>query len=144
MNYLEPLFKSGHHQIRISPTNIPKTTFKAHQGLYEFLVMPFGLTNAPATFQNLMNHIFNPYLRKLIFFKDILIYNPSLDQHLSHLRIAFKILRSNQLFEKRSKCAFAERKVEYLGHIIKGEGMSTDPKKIVVMVGWTKPQTVKD
>jgi len=116
-------------------------TFKTHQGLYEFLVIPFGLTNAPATFQALMNHIFNPYLRKfiLVFFNNILVYSPSLDQHLTHLRVAFEILKANQLFVKGSKCTFAKVKVEYLGHVIIGEGVSTDPKKIVAMLEWPQP-----
>ena len=71
-----------------------------------------------------MNHIFGPYLRKfiLVFFYDILIYNPSLDQHVTHLRAAFEILKSNQLFVKGSKYTFAKKKVEYLGHIITGDG----------------------
>ena len=137
--------RSGYHEIQVCEDDIPKITFCKHDGHYEFLVMPFGLTNAPSTFQSLMNDIFRSFLRKfvLVFFDDILVYNPSLETHFQHLRIVLMILRENTLFVKQPKYSFLQQKVEYLGHIISEEGVAVDPTKIEAMQGWPKPTNVK-
>jgi len=127
--------RSRHWQVRMHPANVPKTAFRTHEGHYEFLVVSFGLTNTPSTLRALMNHIFKPYLRKfiLVFFDGMLIYSPSYDQHLVHLKRDFEVLRQHTLFAKMSKCSFGKTQVEYLGNVITLHRVSINPKKVAAM-----------
>ena len=133
--------RSGYYQLRVNDVDALKTTFKTRYGHYEFLVMPFGLTNAPATFMDLMNRVFHPYLDQfvVVFIYDILVYSKDAQEHEQHLKIMLRILRDKRLFAKLSKCDFWLKEVSFLGHIVSVEGIRVDPVKIEAIVSWKPP-----
>jgi hypothetical protein len=135
--------RSGYHQIKIRPSDIPKTAFSTRYGLYEFLVMSFGLTNAPAYFMYLMNSVFMTELDKfvMVFIDDILIYSKNAEEHAKHLRIVLQCLREHKLYAKFSKCEFWLDSVKFLGHTISSEGISVDPSKVQEVMDWQPPKS---
>lgn len=137
--------RAGYHQIRLLPGEEAKTAFKTHNGHFEFRVMSFGLTGAPATFQNTMNTVLAPLLRKgvLVFIDDILVYTRTLEEHVQLLRQVFELLDQHQLKVKKSKCAFAQKQLVYLGHVISVGGVATDPKNIAAVQKWETPKSVR-
>lgn len=78
----------------------------------------------------------------MVFLDHILIYSPSLEAHVEHLKLVLAKLREHQLFMKSSKCCFAQSQLCYLGHIISEHGVSTDPEKTTAMMNWPVPQSV--
>ena len=150
MSYLVQFFfskldlRSGYHQILVQPEERHKTAFRTHHGHYEWLVMPFGLTNAPTTFQNLMNQISHDALRKyvLVFFDDILTYSFTWPEHLTHLENVLRVLQQHVLFVKLSKCSLRVLEIEYLGHIVFGQGVSMDSSKVQAICEWPPPTNV--
>ena len=115
----------GYHQLRIRESDVPKTAFRTRYGHYEFLVMSFGLTNAPATFMDLMNQVFRPYLERfvIIFIDDILVYSRSELEHERHMGLVLQTLKQYQLYAKFSKCEFWLGRVGFLGHVVSADGI---------------------
>ena len=100
--------RSGYYQLRVEDVDVPKTAFTTRYDHYEFLVMPFMLTNAPATFMDLMNRVFRPYVDQfvVVFIDDILVYSKDAQEHEQHMRIVMETLREKKLYAKLNECDF--------------------------------------
>lgn len=92
-----------------------------------------------------MNTTLAPGLRRfvIVFFDDILIYSRSYEEQVQHVAQVFQWLAADQWKIKVSKCKFAQRSVAYLGHIISGEGLATDPAKVKAIQDWPTPTSVR-
>ncbi|KAL5538139.1 hypothetical protein UlMin_044217 [Ulmus minor] len=56
----------------------------------------------------------------------------------------FQKLRDNQLYVKREKCAFAQTRINFLGHIIERGQIRMDMKKVRAIQEWKTPANVKE
>ena len=83
-----------------------------------------------------MNRVFKSQLNLfvVVFIDNILAYSLNEESHAAHLRKILKILRKEKLYTKFSKCEFCLKSVAFLGHVISGQGMSVDPKKVETIV----------
>ena len=93
--------------------------------------MPFGLVNAPATFQRLMEVVLAGLAHSMcvVYLDDILVFGKTVSEQNLNLTPATEVSWTTPQTEEVS---LLER-VEYLGHIVSADGVSTDLKKLVAV-----------
>ena len=136
--------KSGYWQVPIAPDDRAKTAFTCRQGHFQFKVMPFGLCNAPATFQGMMNEILREYIDDfvLVYLDDIIVFSRDEEAHERHIQLVLSRLAKHDLVLSESKCHWAASEVEYLGHIVSGNGVRVNPNKVTSIVNWPTPDNI--
>ena len=118
--------RSGYFHIELSEEAKPKTAFVPggpHGSKYQFNRCPFGLSQAPAYFQRLVYEVLRGLPFTFGYLDDILIFSSGVEAHLEHLRKVFLRLREAKLKLKASKCSFFKKHIQYLGHLVSGDGM---------------------
>jgi len=108
--------------------------------------MPFGLCNAGATFQRLMDVVMSGLHLDvcLIYLDDIIVFSKTVEEHIERLVRVLRRLRSAGLKLKPEKCLLMQRSVSFLGHVVSGDGIFTDPLKIKTVTEWRVPSSVKE
>jgi len=122
------------NNVRIKPGDEWKVAFQTNQGLFEPLVMFFRMTNSLATFQTMMNDIFQDLIAEgimVVYLDDILIFTRMEEEHAKAIRRVLQVLQENKLFFHLEKCEFCKEQIEYLGLVILENEVSIDLVKVV-------------
>ena len=134
---------SCYNHINIDPVDQEKTSFITGQGTYCYRVMPFGLKNAGATYQRLVNRMFQKQMGTTIevYIDDMLVKSTTAELHIAHL---FQILREYNMKLNPAKCAFGVSTGKFLGFIVNNRGIEANPDKIKAMLDMPSPSSIKE
>ena len=137
--------RSGYNLIRIRKGDEWKTSSQTSSGHYEYLVMPYGLANAPSVFKAFVNEVLREFLNKfvIVYIDDILIYSPSLQEHVSQVLTVLSQLLWHNLFVKAEKSEFHQTQIAFLGYVINENGIAMDQTKVTAVRDWSPPDNVK-
>ena len=113
---------SRYNQIQMAEEDQEKTAFVTSQGLYCYKVMPFSLKNAGATYQRLVNQMFNKQIGR-----NVEVY---VDHHLDDLKETFNTLRQYSMKLNPTKCAFGVSFGKFLDFMVSQRGKEANPEKV--------------
>jgi len=137
----------GFNNVRIKPGDKWKAAFRTNRGLFEPLVMFFGMTNSPATFQTMMNDIFQDLITEgimVVYLDNILIFTRTEEEHVKAIRQVLQVLQEHKLFLCPEKCEFCKERIEYLGLVISENEVSMDPVRVAGVREWPTPENKMD
>ena len=135
---------SGFWQIPLSPESRLLTTFITPWGRYCFNKLPFGIASAPEFFQRTMSETLRGLPGVANHTDDSLIFGKTKEEHNARLHAVLRKLQSEGLTLNQKKCKFHQTRIEFLGHIIDGNGVSQDPKKTEAIQKMKAPSSITE
>ncbi|XP_075500054.1 uncharacterized protein LOC142538627 [Primulina tabacum] len=117
----------GYHQIPLAKSDQDKASFITSGCTFCYIVMPFGLKNAGATYQRLMNKVFEKQLRRNVevYVDDILGKTKEVAIFIVDLEEIFATLMHYGIKLNPAKCIFGVKSGKFLGFIVTDRGIES-------------------
>jgi len=135
---------NAYYQVELEEQSKEKTAFSTKMGQFCFNRMPFGIAAAPGTFQELMLKVLQNMEGTAVYLDDILIFTESVEEHYRILEEVLRRIGRAGLRINPDKCQVLRKEVKFLGHIINGKGIQTDPSKTEAIKSFQRPKCVKN
>ena len=137
---------SGYNQMRMDPNDQEKMSFITRQGTYCYQVIPFWLKNVGATYQRLVNKMFQKQIGTSmeVYIEDMLVKSVKAELHVDHLAESFQVLKDYKMKLNPTKCAFGVSAGKFLGFIVNSLGIESNPNKIKAVLDMRPPSSTKE
>ncbi|CAJ2677123.1 unnamed protein product [Trifolium pratense] len=136
---------SGYNQIKMAEIDKKKTAFMTESGNYYYNVMPFGLKNAGATYQRMMNKVFNNEIGDMleVYMDDMIVKSEEEVDHTAHLKRVFDQARKYNMRFNPEKCTFGVKAGKFLGFYLTERGIEANPDKCRAFFEFPTPDSKK-
>ncbi|GKB39289.1 reverse transcriptase domain-containing protein, partial [Tanacetum coccineum] len=123
-----------------------KTAFYAGEIVFCYKKMSFGLKNAGATYQRLVDNVFNHQIGRNLeaYVDDMVIKSTSEKEMLKDMQETFERFQSINMKLNPKKCSFGVEEGSFLGHLITKHGIKANPSKVKAVTDLDQPRTLKD
>ena len=131
-------------QIELEEESKKLITINTPKGLFQYNRLPFGISSDPAIFQRCMETLLQGCDGTSVYIDDILVSGSTVEEHLQNLDKVLAILSTTGIKLNRDKCAFLLPQVEYLGHVIDGQGLYPTEEKVKAIKDAPRPKNVSE
>ncbi|KAF0712303.1 Uncharacterized protein FWK35_00035850, partial [Aphis craccivora] len=136
--------KDAYAQLILSEESRNLVVINTHLGLYAYTRLPYGINCAASIFQRVLEQTIGDIDGVTVFQDDISISGKTRSEHNNRLENVLNKLQNSGLKVKVEKCKFLKNSIEYLGHILDGNGIHSTEKHIEAIKNVVVPNSLSE
>jgi len=137
---------SWYNQIPMAEEDKKKTTFMTESGNYYYNLMSFGLRNAGATYQRMMNKVYDKaFMGDIleVYMDDMIVKSQQEVDHATHLKRVFEQTCKYNMRLNPEKCTFGVQAGKFLGFYLTERGIEANLDKCQAFTRLPTPHSKK-
>jgi hypothetical protein len=134
----------GFWNLRLDEASAKLCTFVTPWGVFRYRRLPFGVSPAPEVFHRVIADVLEGLPGVIHYVDDVLVYGATAAEHEERLRAVLARLRRAGFAISDAKCVFRKPAVVFLGHLVSGEEIRTDPAKVAILNEMRPPTNISE
>ncbi|XP_031339506.1 uncharacterized protein K02A2.6-like [Photinus pyralis] len=132
----------AYNQISVDDESAMILTWTTHKGLFKVNRLPYGITPASSIFQKVLEQLLQGIKNTANFLDDIIVTGATRKEHVENLKAVLKKLNDAGFKLNKTKCAFFQEEVSYLGFTISKYGIKKNLEKQRAIIEAPRPSTI--